>query len=401
MNYLVSNDLLNQLSRDHADIVNHLKDMGYHFETLPESLNAMTDNGEAFAISHPIQGILKYHGFYDEFHRIPYISSISVNNGCACTISFLKLDENLEKDTIILNGKPLSGTEHAKISHSLDLLRNLVNIKTKGHLISRNVMNGDASKIMGKGLGTSASGSSALALAFLSIVFNNNPQYIKNQRLVSLFSRTLSGSGARSATGGFSLWLAHPRIDPLECYALRLDTELYSSFIEDICLITISIQSSLKTEEAHQIAPKSPFFSRWLSMRGELVVKFLKALHEKNLSQIGQLAEFDTFCMHSVLMTAPVNENIIAWDPITLKIMKVIRKMRREKGWNVYFSIDTGPSVLLILKEKEKDQVLEELRPSFPNLFMSSGKIGGSARVLDKDFPETKILEEDINNYLN
>ena len=148
----------------------------------------------------------------------------------------------------------------------------------------------------------SSSLSAALATAATSILYNNNNDYLNNRRLISIFSRYLSGSGCRSAVGGFSLWLSHPKIDPNSSYAVRLDKKRHASFVKDISLITIPIKSNLKTTEAHKIAPKSIFFPSWLKNRKNLIIEFINALNNHDFSKIGELAEFDTMCLHSVAM---------------------------------------------------------------------------------------------------
>ena len=94
---------------------------------------------------------------------------------------------------------------------------------------------------------SSASGSSALALAAASIIYNKNEICIQNKKLLSIFSRYLASSGSRSSTGGFSLLLSHPYIDPFDCFSIRLDRKEHQSFIDKIALLTIPMQSDLNT----------------------------------------------------------------------------------------------------------------------------------------------------------
>ncbi|MFX1259678.1 MAG: hypothetical protein ACFFAN_17630 [Promethearchaeota archaeon] len=90
-----------------------------------------------------------------------------------------------------------------------------------------------------------------------------------------------------------------------------MDRKEHQSFIKKISLITIPINSELKTNQAHEIAPKSPFFITWLKYRKNVVFDFIAALNNKDLNRIGELAEYDTLCLHSITMTPP-NKQIIA-----------------------------------------------------------------------------------------
>ncbi len=210
-----------------------------------------------------------------------------------------------------------------------------------------------------------------------------------------MFSRFLSGSGTKSAAGGFSLWWSHPRIDPLDCFAIRLDSEQHQDFTDEISLITIPINSKLKTEQAHQIVNESPFFYAWSIQRKNLIFEFIEALNKKDLSKIGQLTEFDTHCLHAVAMTAKNGQELIAWEPDTVKIMQTVRELR-EQGYNLYYSIDTGPTVVLLSQEKEKKEIITKLKSIIPYRTILEGKIGDPCKIISPNSKEAKLLERDV-----
>jgi len=400
MSLPISPTLTNNLKKDYNEILDFLIKKGYGFKAIPDTRKAKNKTGEAYSIAYPIQGILKYHGFVgNPNERIAYFPSISLNNGCGYTVTYLKFDNNFKEDLAYLDGQQVLDNKLVRIKLGLDYIRDFSGINTKALLISRNFLGSDDLSDRGKGLGTSASGSSALAIAACSIIYNNDPNYINNYRLISIFSRFLSGSGTRSATGGFSLWLSHPTIKPLDCYAIRLDREKDSSFLEDISILTIPIKSDLKTNEAHEIATKSKFFPSWLKQRKNLIIEFIEAIDNHDLNKIGELAEYDTLCLHSVAMTAPHKQKIIAWAPETLKIMQKIKELQ-ESGYNVYYSIDTGPSVVLLSRKNEKNNIIKEIKSINLNCNIFEGNIGGPCKILDPNSPEAKKLENDINKVL-
>jgi len=94
---------------------------------------------------------------------------------------------------------------------------------------------------------------------------------------------------------------------------------------------------------------------------------------------------------------SPPNQNIIAWNPDTLKVILKIRELR-ESGYNVYFSIDTGPSIVVITNQSEKKEVYAAIKNIVPNLQLIEGKIGGPSKILNPNSPEAKKLEKDITN---
>ncbi|MBD3229622.1 MAG: hypothetical protein GF329_15685 [Candidatus Lokiarchaeota archaeon] len=402
MNPPITRSILKKLKMDHMDILNYLKNKSYSIPTLPKVMDAKNHSGECFSIAYSIQGILKYHGLTDWNQRIAYFPSISVNNTAVFTVSYLRFDGRLKTDKAYINSEELKDEKLRRIKNTLDMIRKYSRSTNKAILISRNFSsyniknseNKSYTSNIGKGLGTSASGSAALALAAISILYDNDPEYINNERLKSIFSRFLAGSGARSAVGGFGIWFNYPNIDPLDSFAIRLDKKQHQKFINDIALITIPIMSDIETKSAHKIAPESPFFVSWLKNRKKQIYEFLDGLNDSNLHKIGDLAEFDTICLHSITMTGkPMNgKRLFAWDPRTLQIMKLVNNIE-----NAYFSIDTGPSVVLLTKKRYKDEIIKEIRNTIPDLKILDGEIGGSSKILEPNSSEAKLLEEDLD----
>ena len=390
--------LVSKLKSDYEGILETLLKKGYQIESLPEDLENKKDEGESIAQAYPIQGLLKYHGLSDSSKKIAFFPSISLNNECAHTISYLKFDKRFEGDSAFINGKEISNGEISRIKIALNSIRKLSKIKTKARLISRNFLKSREKSEIGKGLGTSASGSAALALAALDILYDHDSQFINNNRLKSIFSRFLSGSGCRSATGGFSLWLSHPNLDSMNSFALRLDRKEHSKFIDQIALLTIPIESDLKTTQAHEIAPQSLFFESWLMNRKKLILEFIDALDSYDLRKIGQLAEYDTLCLHSVAMTGGQNNYILAWEPETLKIMHYVRELRKS-GYEIYYSIDTGPSVVLLTQKSTVNEIIDDIAMLIPNREVIQGKIGDTSRLVNPNDIELGKLKKDINQF--
>jgi mevalonate pyrophosphate decarboxylase len=86
----------------------------------------------------------------------------------------------------------------------------------------------------------------------------------------------------------------------------------------------------------------------------------------------------------SGILTSNLFQNTIAWKPITLEIMLFLRNLRDE-GLNNYFSIDTGPSVVVITHKKNKKILMKRIRNKFPEVPLIAGSLGGPARVLERD----------------
>jgi len=384
-----------QLIEDYNQIIHKLEDYDYNIPQIPLNLKANNQTGEAYAIAYPIQGILKYHGLSNPEHRIAFIPSISLNNDSVYTVTYLKMDSNLLQDRFFLNGNEQKGEDFTRIQTQLQYIRHYSKIDSKFLIISYNLMNDSNQIVTGKGLGTSASGGAAIAKSVVSILYQNEPEKFDTTSIGCLFARYLSGSATRSYIGGFGLWLNHPKMNPLESIAIRLDRQKDKEFLASIDLITISLISNIKTDQIHKRVPQSPFFQEWLLNRKNQVLEFLDALNTHDFHKIGQLTEYDTLCLHAITMTASETERLILWTPKTLEIIKMIQEISIS-GTPVFYSVDTGPSVVIIVQHKNSQFIIKELQKIVFPTAISLGKIGESARLVPENSPETKKIRENL-----
>ncbi len=393
--------MLNEILKEDAeDIILFLKNKGILLPDLPKDLEAKKDEGEAFAIAYPIQGLLKYHGLANKEHRIANFSSISLNNDAFFTVTYVKFSKKYQKDRFMLNGIEIDSNDQKfyRVSHQLNFIRKYSKISTKAVIISRNIIKKNNETVLGKGIGTSASAGAAIGHAAISIIYDNELKYTNNLKLRGLFSRYLAGSATRSCVGGIGLWISHPKMETKENLGIRLDTELNQTFISDIDLITISIKSNIQTDKAHEIAPLSPFYDIWMKTRKSQIKKFINALIDENFQTLGEMSEYDTLQLHAITMTGTPDKNLILWTPETISIMHLTRKLRNQ-GIPVYFSIDTGPSVVLLTRTEFTKGILENLTNLNDNFNINIGKIGGPSKLLEKSSPEAKFLIDDFNNF--
>jgi len=247
-------------------------------------------------------------------------------------------------------------------------------------------------------LGTSASAGAAIAHASLKILYPQSPEIYDNPQLGSHLARYMAGSATRSVVGGISLWLNYPGIPPKNSVAIRLDRETDQEFLQNISLITISLESPIKTEQAHDIAPHSPFFPTWLQHRKTHILRFCEALFAHDFQTLGEIAENDTLKLHAITLTAPVEQYLLVWEPETVAIMHLVKKMRK-RGIQAYFSIDTGPSVVILTLTRHTSEIIRELKGVDQNFKISEGKIAGSSQIIENTSREAKLLSKDLQRY--
>ena len=388
------------LKDDYEELRHYLHDQQFIFQEVPISIQSHQTSGEAYAVAYPIQGLLKYHGLSDIDHRLAFFPSISINNDVASTVTFVKFSENFTSDQLILNGYECGSDtrEFQRVVHQLNEIRQFAQVSTKALIISQNILKSTNQIATGKGLGTSASAGAAIAHASLKILYPQNPKIYDNPQLCSHLARYLAGSATRSVVGGIGLWLNYPGMLPQNSIAIRLDRESDQEFLDSISLITISMESSVKTEQAHEIAPHSPFFSTWLKHRKTHIKQFCEALFSHDFQSMGEMAENDTLKLHAITMTAPLTEYLLVWEPETVAIMHLVKNFR-ERGIQAYFSIDTGPSVVILTLTHHVSEIITELKALNPDFKITSGKIAGPSQILENTSQEAKLLSKDLQRY--
>ncbi len=392
------------MKSDYDEIYSWLVQHKYSFSEIPEIFDPLISDDEVITKAYGIQGILKYHGLANPSDRIAYIPSISINNSSVSTFShlFVRPKNERTEDIIIINGKRIESNEKqfVRVQKLLDFIRKTVNLDFSITLISRNLNSATGKPIIGKGMGTSASAGAALTEAIFSLLFSHNSTIQGNTRLKSICSRYLAGSASRSMAGGIAIWLNYPGIPSFDSFAIRLDRQNYKGFIDSISLINIEIESTVQTDSLHSTAPKSIFYEAWLLDRKTRIFQLFDSMNSQNFGIFGALAEFDTNSLHAISNTASIPPDPPLINPLTLTIIHFIYELRRQ-GFELYYSIDTGPSVVILCRTKDRKEILALLKDNIPNIEdkISIGNIAGAPEIIKnrEDLPE--LFKEDLEKY--
>ena len=372
-------ELVPALRTGHAAILEALQAGGLAAPPYPQQLPAGNPQGTAAARAFAMQGVLKYHGLADWDWRTAYLPSISLNNDAAQTLTWVQFDPGLAADEVTIGGVPASGREYERVVRCLQFVREQARIGSAARVLTRNQLNSSAADGSAKGLGTSASGSAALAMAALAAAFG--PQLGAHPRLLSCSARLLAGSGCRSAAGGLALWLSYPGIPHEDSYAVRLDQQ---AELRDVRLLTVPLPSraGLHTEAAHKDAPRSSFFGAWLQSRTAEVLQCIAAAQRGDWQCLGEWAELDSMRLHGVTMSGSRTNKIFAWEPENITLFRMCNTLR-SAGTPVYCSTDTGPTAVFITSAPHADTVVQAINSTLPGVTVVRGAIGGPAQLVD------------------
>ena len=372
-------ELVPALRTGHAAILEALQAGGLAAPPYPQQLPAGNPQGTAAASAFAMQGVLKYHGLADWDWRTAYLPSISLNNDAAQTLTWVQFDPGLAADEVTMGGVPASGREYERVVRCLQFVREQARIGSAARVLTRNQLNSSAADGSAKGLGTSASGSAALAMAALAAAFG--PQLGAHPRLLTCTARLLAGSGCRSAAGGLALWLSYPGIPHEDSYAVRLDQQ---AELRDVRLLTVPLPSraGLHTEAAHKDAPRSSFFGAWLQSRTAEVLQCIAAAQRGDWQCLGEWAELDSMRLHGVTMSGSRTNKIFAWEPENITLFRMCNTLR-SAGTPVYCSTDTGPTAVFITSAPHADTVVQAINSTLPGVTVVRGAIGGPAQLVD------------------
>lgn len=309
---------------------------------------------------------IKYWGKKDEILRLPENGSVSMCLSGLLTTTTVEFDEKYRADEIILNGVKESLENNRGVRH-LDRVRKLAGIKTKAKIVTNNNFP------IGTGLSSSASGFAALSMAAAAAC-----SLKLNEKELSILARQGSGSACRSIPSGFVEWLDGATSE--SSYAYSLYPPDYWD-IADLVVIVSTEKKDVESTAGQKLVASSPFFQNRLSRINEKIKLIKELMDKKRFTQFGELIEAEAFELHAVMLTS--TPSLIYWTPGTLKIMKLCKTWRSE-GIEVYFTINTGQDVHLIVEKRNVETLrvklkeIEEVREVIIN-YPSEG-----ARIVDE-----------------
>lgn len=299
---------------------------------------------KASAIAPSNIAFIKYWGKKDQVLKLPENGSISMCLSDLLTTTTVEYDKKYTSDEITYNGKKEEGDGSLAIEH-LDRIRKLANITEKAKIVTTNNFP------VGTGLSSSASGFAALSLAGSAAAGLQ-----LSEKDLSILARQGSGSACRSIPSGFVEWLDGDTSE--SSYGVSLYPPEYWD-IADMVAIVSTGRKDVGSTAGQKLAGSSPFFQTRLSHMRAKIVNIKDILKRKDFTQLGELAEAEALEMHAVMLTSI--PSLIYWTPGTLLIMKLVKKWRSE-GLEVYFTINTGQDIHLLIQQKDVDALKKNLQ---------------------------------------
>ena len=315
---------------------------------------------KATAVAPSNIAFIKYWGRKNEELKLPSNGSISMNLSNLITTTTVEFNLKFKEDLVIINNKIDNKEENRVIKH-LDLIRKRANIDLKAKVVSNNNFP------EGTGLSSSASGFAALTLASSKAAGLN-----LSEKELSILARQGSGSACRSIPDGFVEWVG--------VGAKSIHPPNYWSIV-DIVAIVSQEKKDISSTDGQKYASTSPFFQTRLKNINEKINQLKKALKNKSFTEFGEIIESEALELHAIMLTS--TPSLIYWQPETVKLMKLVKKWRCE-GLEVYFTLNTGQDIHLIIEEKNTEVLVKKLKDikEVKKIIVNQPAIG--TRLVDK-----------------
>lgn len=315
------------------------------------------------ARAHTNIALIKYWGKQDKDLIIPYNSSLSLTLEHFYTDTTVTFDDTLSEDIFFLNDEQKNDQ---KVSHFLDIVRNKAQKNIFARVESTNHVPTSA------GLASSASAYAALALAASSAIGLE-----LTKRELSRLARRGSGSASRSIFGGLVEWEKGHNDE--DSFAMPIE----ETVDWDIQMIAIMINSNQKEVDSrsgmqHSV-DTSPFYHEWVRSSEHDLIEMKKAISEKNLDKVGQIAENNAMKMHATTLSA--NPSFTYFNPDSIRAMDAVKALRKS-GITCYFTMDAGPNVKIICSKAETPYILNKLSPLFGKDNLLVAKPGPGAMII-------------------
>lgn len=281
--------------------------------------------------------LCKYWGKRNESLNLPVTSSLSISLAQLGTQTEIVLADR--EDTVVLNDNIVKKDTsfYQQIVAFLDLFR--ADNDSYFTVVTTNNIPTAA------GLASSASGFAALVLAL-----NELYGWQLQGRELSILARLGSGSACRSIYHGFVEWHRGTADDGMDCYAAPVPDTW-----PELRIGVITLETGAKPVSSRQGMQRTVATCRlykcWPDKVAEDLENVKSAITHKNFDQLGQTAESNALAMHATMIsTWPP---IVYWLPESLAVMHKIWQLRQD-GLQIYFTMDAGPNVKLLLLEHDQ-----------------------------------------------
>lgn len=210
------------------------------------------------------------------------------------------------------------------------------------------------------GIASSASAMSALALCivWLQERYHSRDWDGGSLLLASSIARLGSGSACRSLYPLLSSWGAHEDIpDSSDQYATPLAPIMHDEYTNyrDTILIVSAEEKSVSSSVGHALMEEHPYAAARYRAAQNNAGRMYHLLQNGDLDAFVALVEHEAWSLHGLMMMSSPSYTLVV--PNTLLAIERIKAFREDTGIPVCFTLDAGPNIHLLYREKDEGAV--------------------------------------------
>ncbi len=321
----------------------------------------------AAAVSCANIAFIKYWGNTDEALRLPANASLSMNLAGVETETAVEFSDARTTDEVMIGGEVQTGLPYDRVVAQLNVIRARAAIGQFARVESKNNFPS------GAGIASSASAFAALTVAAAAAAGLSLPE-----SELSALARQGSGSAARSVPGGFVEWGPGQAGQPTSSFGVAIAPPEHWDLVDVIAVVSQK-HKAIGSTGGHALAGTSPLQAARVASVPERLSRCREALLARDFDRFTEVVETDSNIMHAVMMTS--TPPLFYWEPITLAIIKSVRRWRAE-GLPVCYTIDAGPNVHCLCPTDSAAEVERRLRENLDVTRVLVARPGGPARLL-------------------
>ena len=319
----------------------------------------------ATALAHPNIALIKYWGNRENDLRLPANGNISMNLDGLFTRTTVTFSADFESDRLHIGNKSVTGPGLERVSHSLDLVRELAGMNDRAEVVSENNFPS------GTGIASSASAFAALALAASEAAGLD-----LSEKDLPRLARRGSGSASRSIPGGFVEWYMGTADN--NSYAKSIAPPEHWNLVDCVTIVSREHKQTSSTA-GHPLAPTSPLQQARVADAPRRLDLCRRALLDRDFDALAAIVELDSHMMHAVMMTS--TPGLFYWQPVSIAVMESVRRWRKS-GIPVFYTVDAGPNIHVICPQEQAEGVEGSLRELAGVLDVLVAGVGGPARIV-------------------
>lgn len=200
------------------------------------------------------------------------------------------------------------------------------------------------------GLATSASGYAACILAL-----NNLYKWELSTQELSVLARLGSGSASRSIEKGFIQWNSGKCEDGMDSYAEKFP-ETWNQLRIGLVILEENEKAVSSREGMKRTVETSHFYQLWPEKCEQDIISLKNTILKKDFAEFGKIVESNALAMHATMLDS--SPPFFYWSAKTIETVQKIWKLR-QKGHNIFFTMDAGPNIKLLFQEKDIGLVAE------------------------------------------